>query len=75
MLIKLYNSDKSKCLNVSKELFFDTLKSRAEFEAIHEVLMAQFELEQLLKLNIVEVKIQEKSDYEKLCNLIRKRIN
>jgi hypothetical protein len=75
MLIRLYNSDKSKCLNVSRELFFQILSSEEEYESLNQALLIQFELEKFNDKEIIDVKVEGKSDYEKLCNLIRKKVN
>ena len=75
MLILLFNNDRSKSMITNSELFFDILKSRDEFEVILSVLKLQFELESLFKSEKVEIIIQEKPTFEKICNLIRKRIN
>lgn len=75
MLINLFNEHKTKLLKVNDELFFQVLSSRDDLQGISEILGIRFALENLLQLEVVDVIIFEKSEYEKICNLIRKRIN
>lgn len=75
MLILLFNNDRTKSMITNSELFFDTLSSRDDLEAVLFAIKIQFELENLFKKEKIEVVIHEKPTFEKICNLIRKRIN